>query len=131
MLQIEIYEEFAKWLDSLFENNDIPENAVAFNFNLYDEEEENIYGVQIIASERFDENDSDWACDEIWSSEEDVFCVDISDEKHTDWKQALECITELVREYLETGRYKNILTDSKAVGIGFVDGELDILFKNL
>ena len=127
----EIYEEFEKWLDNLLENNEIPESTQAFNFNLYEESvQDNVYGVQIIASDRFDEDDDgDWACDEVWSSEEDIFCVDISDEPEKDRKSALKCITEIVCDYLESGKYKNILLDSKAVGIGFVDGELDLIYK--
>jgi len=129
--QVEIYEEFEKWIDNLLENNEMPENTVAFNFNLYEESvQDNVYGVQIIASDRFDEDDGgDWACCEVWSSEEDIFCVDTSDEDDKSWQQALKFITELVADYLENGRYKDILLTKKAVGIGFVDGDLDLIYK--
>ena len=54
-MQTEIYEEFSHWLDSLLENNDMPENTVAFNFNLYEEsEEDSVCGIQLIAADRFD-----------------------------------------------------------------------------
>ena len=130
MLQTAIYEEFEKWLDDLLENNDMPENTAAFNFNLYEESvEEHIYGVQLIAAERFDKDDPDWPCDEVWSSEEDIFCIDTSDEEDTGWKHALELISEMCSEYLENGRYKDILTDSQGVGIGFVDGDIDLIYK--
>ena len=81
-MQTEIYEEFSHWLDSLLENNDMPENTVAFNFNLYEEsEEDSVCGIQLIAADRFDpENGDDWACCEAWSSEEDIFCVSTADE---------------------------------------------------
>ena len=130
MLQMNIYEEFSNWLDDLLENNDIPEDAKAFCFNLYEEsEEDHIYGIQIIASENFDEDDPDWPCDEVWSSEEDIFTVDTSDEDDTGWKHAQELFTEMVNEYLENGRYSAILRSREAVGIGFVDGELELLFR--
>lgn len=126
----EIYSEFADWLDNLLENNDMPENTQAFNFNLYEEsEDEYIYGVQIIASDRFDADDGDWACYEIWSSEEDIFCVSTSDEDDKGWQQFLKFMTEIVCDYLENGKHKDILFNSKGIGIGFVDGEIDIVYK--
>lgn len=130
MIQIEIYEEFSNWLDNLLENNDMPENTAAFNFNLYEESvEDHIYGVQLIAAERFDSEDPDWPCDEVWSSEEDIFCVDTSDEEDTGWKYALELIKEMCEKYLESGNYKNILLGTNGVGIGFIDGDIDIIYK--
>lgn len=126
---MEIYLEFEKWLDNLLENNDMPEAAVAFNFNIYEEEDET-YGVQLIASDEFSEDDGgDWACSEIWSSEEDVFYIDHSDEKDADYERGLEFIGGLIEAYLEGGRYRNILLSAKAVGAGFIDGDISILYK--
>lgn len=126
---MEIYLEFAKWLDNLLETNDMPENTAAFCFNLYDEEDET-YGIQLIASDEFDENDGgDWACSEIWSSEEDVFYIDHSDEENADWKRGLEFICGLINDYLGQGTYRNILMDAKAVAAGFVDGELELIYR--
>ena len=126
---MEIYLEFEKWLDNLLENSDMPDNTEAFCFNLYEEEDET-YGVQLIASDEFSENDGgDWACSEVWSSEEDIFYIDHSDEENAGWERGLEFISGLICDYLERGTYRNILLDTKAVGAGFVDGELEILYK--
>lgn len=35
----EIYSGFENWLDNLLENNDMPADTKAFNFNLYEESE--------------------------------------------------------------------------------------------
>ncbi|MDE6102614.1 MAG: hypothetical protein K2F73_06530 [Ruminococcus sp.] len=124
----EIYSEFANWLDNLLENNDMPENTKAFNFNLYEEEEgEYIYGVQIIASDRFNADDDEWACCEIWSSEEDIFCVSTADEDEKGREQVQKFISEMISDYLGNGKYKDILINSKGIGIGFVDGELEYI----
>lgn len=126
---MEIYEAFSEWLDTQLEN-DMPENTKAYNFNLYEESiEDHIYGIQIVATDRFDENDDEWACDEVWTSGEDIFCIDTSDEDDTGSQFALELISGLVREYLDSGQYADKLKSSLAVGIGFVDGDLDILYK--
>ena len=124
---MEIYLEFEKWLDNLLETNEIPENTAAFCFNLYDEEDES-YGIQLIASDEFDPEDGgEWACSEIWSSEEDIFYIDHSDEADADYERGLEFIGDLIEEYLENGKHKDILLEAKAVAQGFVDGELEIL----
>ena len=130
---MEIYLEFARWLDSLLENNDMPENTAAFCFNIYDEEDET-YGVQLIASDEFDENDGgDWACSEVWSSEEDIFYIDHSDEEDAGYERGLEFVSGLIgmtMVIMDTGgTFRNILLRAKAVGAGFVDGELSILHK--
>ena len=127
MIQVEIYEAFVNWLDNILENNDMPNETVSFCFNLYEEStEDSVYAVQLVACEIFDENNPDWACEECWSSEEDIFCVELSDEAEKDWKAAQKLITSWVEEYLGNGKYADILT-SKPVGIGFVDGDVEII----
>lgn len=124
---MDIYSEFVNWLDNLLENNEIPDNTAAFCFNLYEESiEDYVYGVQLVACDKFDENDDDWACEECWSSEEDIFCVELSDEDEKDWKAAQSLISDWIKAYLENGKYADILR-SKPVGIGFVDGDLELL----
>ena len=132
MIQTEIYEEFSAWLDNLLENNEMPEDTAAFNFNLYEESEdssEHIYGVQLIAADRFEPEDGEWACYEAWSSEEDIFCVDTSDEEDTSAQYAQKLIGEMVSEYLASGKYRDILLGTQAVGIGFVDGDIELLCR--
>jgi hypothetical protein len=127
---MEIYIEFAKWLDNLLENNDMLSDTAAFCFNIYEEEEET-YGVQLIASDEFEEDDGgDWACSEIWSSEEDIFYIDHSDEKEADRQRGLEFISGLINDYIGGGTYRNVLTSAKAVGTGFVDGELELVYMS-
>lgn len=127
---MEIYIEFEKWLDNLLEANDIPENTAAFCFNIYEEEDEN-YGVQLIASDEFNEDDGgDWACSEVWSSEEDIFYIDHSDEENAGKERGLEFISGLICDYLERGNYRNMLLGAKAVAAGFVDGDLEVLHMN-
>ncbi len=130
MLQMNIYEEFAHWLDDILENNDMPEETKAFCFNLYEEsDEDHIYGAQLIAAGEYDPEDKEgeWACDEVWSCEENIFTVETSDEDDTGWAHAQELIKEMVEEYLKNGKYADILSSAEAVAIGFVDGDLEII----
>ena len=129
MIQVEIYEAFVNWLDNILENNDMPNETVSVCFNLYEEStEDSVYAVQLVACEIFDENNPDWACEECWSSEEDIFCVELSDEAEKDWKAAQKLITGWIKEYLENGKYAGIL-DSKPVAAGFVDGDLELISR--
>ena len=119
---MDIYSEFVNWLDNILENNDMPDETVSFCFNLYEESvEDSVYAVQLVACEAFDENDPDWAC-------EDIFCVELSDEAEKDWKAAQNLIKGWAEEYLGNGKYADILT-TKPVGIGFVDGDLEIIHR--
>lgn len=119
----EIYTKFKNWLDNLMENN-MPAETVAFCFNLYEESvEDSVYSVQLVACNEFDENDPDWACEEVWSSEEDIFCIELSDEQEKDWNAAQTLIKSWVQEYMKDCE----ILSSKPVGIGFVDGELDLI----
>ncbi len=123
----EIYDAFSQWLDDILEKNKMPEGTKAYCFNLYEESVEDcVYGVQLIAADTFDEDDPDWACEECWSSEEDIFCVELSDEKEKDWKAAESLIKGWAAEYLNSGKYGGILRE-KPVGIGFVDGDVSLI----
>ena len=130
MIQLTIYEEFAHWLDDLLENNEMPESTKAFCFNLYEEsDEDHIYGIQLVAAGEFDPDDKegDWACEEVWSSGENIFTVDTSDEEDTGWHHAQELFREMVEEYLGNGKYADTIRNAGGTAIGFVDGELDII----
>ena len=48
------YEEFTKWVDGILDK-DFPSNTVAINFNLYEECEDNTWAMQIVGTDRFDE----------------------------------------------------------------------------
>lgn len=125
----EIYTAFSAWLDDLLEKNEIPAETKAYCFNLYEESrEDSVYGVQLIAADEFDEDDSDWACSELWSSGENIFCIELSDEKEKDWKAAESLIKGWAGEYIHSGKYGGMLRE-KPVGIGFVDGDLSLVKK--
>ncbi len=96
------------------------------NFNLYEGEE--TYDIQLIGSDEFDEDDNEWACSEVYSSEEDICYIDIDDELEN-WEVALDKIIECIKKYLECGKYSGVLKSVSAVGAGFVDGDIEIVFN--
>ena len=127
-MQPEVYNEFESWIDYLLESSTMPEDTKAYCFNLY-EEEDNIYSLQIVAAGRYSDTDSDWPCDEVWSSGEDIFMIDISDEEIKDRQHAYEIFRSIVAEYLLEGKYRYMLTSYLALAMGYVDGDLEIIYK--
>ncbi len=117
---------FSNWLNKVLEQ-DIPKGIKAFNFNLYEGEGET-YDIQLIGSDEFDEDDSDWACTNYFTSGEDICFIKGTDEI-VDWEQGLTYITMLVERYLDEGEKSHFLKNASAIGIGFVDGDIDILYR--
>ncbi len=119
-----MYEEIEEWLDSL-DLEDMPESIIAYNINLYEGDE--TYDLQLIGSDEFDKDDPDWACSEVYSSEEEICYIEMTDEVG-DWENAQKQFAECIKEYLEDGKYADVLKAAKAIGIGFVDGDIELLY---
>lgn len=117
-----MYDEFEQWLDEQLENG-LPDNSAAVNFNIY-EEEDNEWSIQLIASDRFDAQDDEWACFEVYSSGEELYYW----EKECSWEEIQEDVREIVKRYLDEGKYAGMLKDLRAVGFGFVDGDLELAY---
>ena len=117
-----------KWLDNKIKEipDDQKKQIVSYNFNLY--EGINSYHIQLIGSNSNPENLEDWYCDEVYTSGEDVFIIKASIFIKT-WEKALNLCKKLVNEYLKKGEYATQLKEKKYIGIGFVDGDNEIIYK--
>ena len=117
-----MYNEVANWLNNVL-NQDIPEEVVAFN--LY-EDGNNAWSMELVGTERFDVDDEDWPCDEVtdFGTREDLLAWN----KDSEWDVVLEGMSTVLRQYLENGDYAHILKSKEGIGIGFVDGDVAILF---
>ena len=58
-----MYKKIEEWINNVLEQK-IPSETVAFCFNLY-EDEDDTWSMELVGTERFDIDDSDWACDEV------------------------------------------------------------------
>ncbi len=120
----ELFLGFETWLDQVMPT-DQSEDIVAYNFNLYEHEDE--FAVQLIGARWFDAEEEDWACDEIFSSGENLFCMS-HNQVGSQWQQGLKVAIDLVSEYLDSGRYSSTLKDSLGVGVGFVGGNIELVY---
>lgn len=120
-----MYALVASWLDDILKQP-VPAEVAALNFNLY-EDGSNNWSLELVGTGSFDPEDTDWACDE-------VFDFGTRDEPLTwnedrAWNEVLDEVAQAIRKYLEQGACAYILNSYQGVGIGFVDGDIEILFS--
>lgn len=116
--------DFDKWIDMVLEK-DFPPEMVAVAFNLY-EDVDNNWSVELVGTSIFDANDEDWVCDEVFDTRDDTF----SWQQDTSWQEVLDDVTSILKKYLEEGKYADKLKMYQGVGVGFVDGDVWILYQN-
>lgn len=116
--------KLSKWLDDVLET-DIPCEVEAFGFNLYDDGHYN-WSIELVGASEFDINNDDWLCSEVtdFDTRENPFRW----KKEADWNEILIDIVNVLKEYLQSGKYANTLKSKAGVGVGFVDGDLEILY---
>jgi hypothetical protein len=115
-----LQENFSFWLDKIL--NEIDQIPVAWSFNLFEP-----FSVGLVGTKSYNRKDEDWACDEIYSSRDNHLNFELNTEN---WESALKLIIELIENYLKFGSNKEKLLESYAIGCGFIDGDLKILYEN-
>ena len=112
---------FATWLEACLSSS-IPDEVVAYIFNLAEP-----WCIEVVGCERYDADDPDWACDEVFRPEQGVLELP-SEDFGDDWKTVLERSIEMVSSFLDGDtQASKILKASRAVAIGFVDGDSILL----
>lgn len=118
------YDGFQMWLNEEMPKQNL-EDVVAFNFNLY-EDTDNKWSVELVGTDVFSKEDIDWACAEVFATRENPYVIQYDGS----FPEVLDIFQKCVATYLEKGKYKNILKEKAGVGIGFVDGDLELLYHN-
>ncbi len=118
-----MYEKFEEWLNGILDRG-LPNNTVGVGFNIY-EENNKYWSIQIIATDVFTADDDDWMCEEIFSSEENLFRW----QSEEGWTGILKWVIHLVSTYLDSGKYGNMLREYKGIGVGFVDGDIEMVCR--
>lgn len=119
----EVRKKIFEWLDWVLSSKNI-DKAVAFNFNIY-EDGETIWSLELVGTSEFSATDSDWACAELFATREHPFKITYSES----WQEVLALFKKYVNSYLETGTLREVLKSKAGVGIGFVDGDLELLYQ--
>lgn len=119
-----VYANIEQWLDIVLKQN-IPTEVVALNFNLYDDGDNN-WSIELIGTDTFDSEDEDWACNEVYDFGTRKNPFRWNEEK--EWNEIFDEMVNILKKYLESGKYSSILKGYQGIGIGFVDGDLEIIF---
>ena len=120
-----MYTKVENWLNNVL-IQEIPEEVAAFNFNIYEDEGCN-WSIEVVGTGSFDEEDEDWACDEVtdFGTRENP----LSWQEEAGWNEVLEEIMSVLKQYLNKGMYADVLKAGEGVGAGFVDGDIEILYS--
>ena len=116
-------EKFDSWLDNVLDKK-LPSSIVAINFNIY-EDENNNWSIELVGSPNFSEEDEDWACDEVYTTRNNPFVINME----SDWKVVEKLFINYLKNYLEKGNNSYKLKQYEAVAVGFADGDLNIIYK--
>jgi hypothetical protein len=123
----ELIGPFRAWVDAALAQ-DIPHEVRAFCFNLY--ETGHAFGVELIGAPAFDASNPDWACEEVFEYREGCLEIPIGVFGGA-WAKCLQAITQWVCDYLETGDHASELKSRDGVAVGFVDGDLNVVWNAL
>src|SRR5688572_29523044 len=114
---------FRTWADGALTEN--PGDKVrAFSFNLY--EHEDSFAIELIGCPRYDPQDQDWACQELFVHREPLFEMPRALVGNK-WQEGLAASLALVRAYLRACDPTHRLRVAEAVTVGFVDGDLHLV----
>ena len=113
--------ELFDWIDRSL-SEPIDKSVIAFCFNLHEP-----YGIELIGASEFDPENDDWACTETFEPSQRDMDIPRS-ECAGGWEECLQTMSSYIKKYLTSNRPGvKILLASKAVAIGFVDGDLKII----
>ena len=112
------YSELETWLNEVMQMT-IPDDVVAFCFNLY-EEANNSWTLELIGASSFDTTDNDWSCDEVFTTRDKPFTW----KENKEWQDVQITIIKMIKDYIEKGKYGKTLKERQGLAVGFVDGDL-------
>lgn len=120
-----MFQIISDWLDSV-PLGEIPAEVVAFGFNLYEDAEDH-WSVELVGTYQFDPEDEDWMCCEVTDFGTREACCTWHEK--TTWMEIQKKVIAALNEYLEKGKYADVLKSRAAVGVGFVDGDVEIIWE--
>ncbi|MCK5741666.1 MAG: hypothetical protein KAH48_05570 [Chlorobi bacterium] len=116
----EIKELIVLWIKRINDTENIPENIVAFNFGIFESENEHM--IYLSGSIVFDAEDDDWACDEDYNPKEKYLGLTALS-KNIDWEEIQNFVKESI-EMFANSFSNTFLHKAEYVSTGFDAGEL-------
>lgn len=119
-------EQVSDWLDEVLPSR-LPDDVVGFVFNLASNAAQG-YDLNLVGTPNCDLSDPDWACNDVWSTDGCRFAA-LSNSKLPEWETVIERLITIVSNYLVSGSCGEVLRSADAVGVGFVDGDLHLVWQ--
>ncbi|MCL2310612.1 MAG: hypothetical protein FWC42_10185 [Proteobacteria bacterium] len=122
--------DFNTWLAQVLEEK-VPAKVKAFSFNLFEPADiDNVkFGIELIGAGSFDEDDPDWAADEVWEPSQRWIGIPL-EYSGAEWVICLKKVTSLLLNLIQSDvEAAKILRSKKAIGVGFVDGDLEVIWQ--
>lgn len=112
------------WLSRIVISERPSKKVIAYNIGLL--ETEDGYSAYLIGAEEYDDEDSDWACDEAFVPTEKYLKLPASEFKLGGWESAMKKVVKAVKGALKKpDMQSSFLAKAKAVTVGFDDGDLE------
>ena len=125
-----VKQEFFLWVDDALSQK-ISQRVVAFHFNLY--EGHHSVHVQLIGTNSFTPGEIPardyWPGEEEFTTGENIFEIPFSI-AGSDWQAWLTASRGFVDSYITSGNESSKLLGSSGVGIGFVGGDMHVLWQS-
>ena len=118
-------QNFFLWLDNVL-LQPLAKTTTAFHFNLY--EYEKSVGIELMGTVDVIGAGADyWPGDATFYTDDERFHISHS-VAGEEWPQWLETCKALIGDYINNGVQKELLRQSKGVGVGFVDGDMYLIW---
>ena len=114
-------DEFNQWLTRISNEEQPPDSVMAYNVGLF--ETPSGYSAYLVGVATFDEQNGDWACEEVFTPSERYFSISLVEPQS--WDVILADVVEATRKFVESEAGEcSFLTTAKALTVGFDDGDL-------
>lgn len=111
------------WLLEIKSTQEIPKDIVAFNFGIFESEDD--YKIYLVGSKSYDADDNDWACNEDFIPNTKYFNIPVELTDGKTWGQVQSLVVETLRKYFVTNKYqRETLGMNTIITTGFDDGDL-------
>ncbi len=112
--------EFETWIEAQLPKQ-WPSSVIAISFNLY--ESVSSFQIEMIGSSKYNEQNPDWACDEVWVP--NVRLCNLPIAREVGWEDCLAQMKVAVQDYILNSEKLNLFKSLEGIGIGFVGGDLE------
>lgn len=123
--------KFGVWLTSSLDG-DLPATIRAFAFNLFEPAGEDCvtFGIELVGTKVTPSESEDWGCEEVWEPTQRSLSIPTSF-SGPEWENCLRRMKVLLLEFLDSANDAASKLKSKlAIGIGFVDGDIEVVWTN-